>query len=173
LQNSQQDRILDDCPKLDSNLPPLSLLYHGFGEFHDFISNSANYPNFFPKEAEVNALIIVMCMLGNEKQKRANTQDFLRSIFAGPRRRFDYNVNNGTQASTNGHVTASHGGPLLILEFKRQIDSAEGQLASYFLRLALKSVEAVFYGWRQPALGIIIRGELKCPRPRSLTQALQ
>ena len=42
LQESRQDRILDDCPEPDSDLPPPPLLYNGFGGFRDFISNSAN-----------------------------------------------------------------------------------------------------------------------------------
>jgi hypothetical protein len=96
--------------------------------------------------------------------------DLLHRIFAGPR---SYSADNETQTSTDGHIEASHSGPLLILEFKRQITVAEGQLASYFLRLALKSVPDVFYGWRQPALGVIIRGEVRSPCPRSLTQTMQ
>jgi hypothetical protein len=173
LQESRQDRILDDCPEPDSDLPPLPLLYSGFGEFHDFINNSAKYPDAFSKEVEVDELVDTMCYLGYEKDKQARTQDLLHHIFASPERQFNYSVDNGTQAFTDGHVSASHGGPLLILEFKRQITVAEGQLANYFLRLALKSVSDVFYGWRQPALGVIIRGEARCPCPRSPTQALQ
>lgn len=173
MQESPQERILDDCPKRDSDLPPLPLLYSGFGEFHDFISNSAEYPDAFPKEAGVDGLVDAMCYLGYEKDKRARTQDLLHRIFAGPQRDFHHSVDNGTQAATDGHVSASHGGPLLILEFKRRIDFAEGQLAGYFLRLALESVPDVFYGWRQPALGVIIRGKARCLCPRSLTQALQ
>jgi hypothetical protein len=173
LQESSQDRILDDCPGPDSDLPPLPLLYSGFGEFHDFISNSAEYPDAFSKEAEIDELVDAMCYLGYEKDKRAKMQDLLHRILAGPQRKFDYSIDNGTQASIDGHVSASHGGPLLILEFKEQMTFAEGQLANYFLRLALKSTPVVFYGWRQPALGVIIRGEARCPGPRSLTRALQ
>jgi hypothetical protein len=173
LQESPQDRILDDCPEPDSDLPPLPLLYSGFGEFYDFISNSAEYPDASSKEEEVDELVNAMCYLGYEKDKWARTQNILHRIFAGPERKFDYGVDNGTQASTDGHVSASHGGPLVILEFKRQVTFSEGQLANYFLRLALKSASDVFYGWRQPALGVIIRGEARCPGPRSLTQELQ
>jgi hypothetical protein len=175
LQESQEDRILDDCPKPDSDIPPLPLLYSGFGEFHDFITNSAENPYAFSTdlETEVDELVDAMCCLGYEKDKRTKTQDLLHRIFAGPERTFDYSVDNGTQASTGGHVSASHGGPLLIIEFKRQITFSEAQLANSFLQLALKSVPDVFYGWRQPALGVIMRGEMRFPCPGSLTQALQ
>jgi hypothetical protein len=96
----------------DSDLPPLPLLYSGFGEFHDFISNSADYPDAFSKEAEVDELVDTMGYLGYEKDKRAKTRDLLHRIFAGPQRRFDYSIDNGTQISTDGHISASHGGPL-------------------------------------------------------------
>jgi hypothetical protein len=46
LQESREDRILDDCPKPDSDIPPLPLLYSGFGEFHDFITNLAQNPDY-------------------------------------------------------------------------------------------------------------------------------
>lgn len=151
-------------------------MYSGFGEFRDFISDPANYPDTFSKEDKVNELVEAMCHLGFEKDKRARTQHILHHIFAGPQRQFEYSVDNGTLASTDGHVLAIHGGPLLILEFKRRIDFTEGQLASYFLRLALRSEQQVFFGWRQPALGIIIRGEARiarCVCSRSLTRMLQ
>jgi hypothetical protein len=174
LQESQEERILDDCPKPDLAIPPLPLLYSGFGEFHDFIINSAKNPDAFSEpglETEVDQLVDAMCHLGYEKDKRADTQDILHHIFAGPERKF-HSVDNGTQATTDGHVSASHGGPLLIIEFKRQITFCEPELASYFVQLALNSVSNVFYGWRQPALGVIMRGETIFS-PGSLTQVLQ
>jgi hypothetical protein len=93
-----------------------------------------------------------MCYRGYEnlKYKRAKMQDILYCIFAGPQREFKYSVDNGTEASTHGHVSASHGGPLLIIEF----NAFEVRLANYFLRLALQSEPDVFCGWRLPALGM-------------------
>ena len=80
----------------------------------------------------IDNLVDGMCGLGYEKEKQAKTQDHLHRIFGGPRQVFNYSVNDGTQASTDGYVLASHGGPLLIVEFKRQVSFAEGQLANYF-----------------------------------------
>ncbi|KAF8506858.1 hypothetical protein F5888DRAFT_1798087 [Russula emetica] len=128
LQESQEDRILDDCPKPNLAIPPLPLLYSGFGEFHDFIINSAQNPNAFSEpglETKVDQCVNAMCHLGYEKEKQANTQNIVHHIFAGPKRKFKYSVDNGTQATTDGHVSASHGGPLLIIEFKRQITFCE------------------------------------------------
>jgi len=164
LQGSRDERILDDCPELDLDIPPLPLLYSGFGEFQDFIENSANYRNEIivsptrNLKREVDELFHAIRFLGYEKDKRA-TQDLLHRIFAGPQRKFLYSVDDGTQVSTDGHISASHGGPLLIVEFKRQITFAEAQLTNYFLQLAVSSETNIFYGWRLPALGIIISGE--------------
>lgn len=96
-----------------------------------------------------------MCYLGHEEDKleQAKTQYFLHRIFAGPQRKFRV-IDNGTRDM----ISASYGGPLLIVEHKRQIAFSEAQLTSYILRLAATSASDIFYGWRLPALGIIIRG---------------
>lgn len=45
LQENQQERILDDCSRPDIDIPPLPLIYRGFGVFHDMVENpSANPP---------------------------------------------------------------------------------------------------------------------------------
>jgi hypothetical protein len=118
----------------------LLLLNSGFGEFQDFIENSANYHNCYifasptkDLKSEVDKLIDAMCYLGYEKDKWAKTQDLLHQIFADPQRDFQYSIGDGTQAFTDGYISASHGGPLLIVEFKRQITFAEAQLTNYFL----------------------------------------
>ncbi|KAI0283430.1 hypothetical protein BGY98DRAFT_931218 [Russula aff. rugulosa BPL654] len=138
LQEVEEDRILDNCPHQDKDIPPLPM----------------------DLETEVDKLVDAMCLLGYEKDKQANTQDLLHRIFGGPQRRFNYSVDNGSHASMHGHVLASHGGPSLIIEFKRQIMNAEPQVSNHFLHLSVQSVQDVFYGWRLPALGIILRGPL-------------
>jgi hypothetical protein len=97
----------------DSDLPPLPLLYSGFGEFHDFISNSADYPDAFSKEAEVDELVDTMGYLGYEKDKRAKTRDLSASAYLQVLRGGSTIASTTERkASTDGHVTASHGGPL-------------------------------------------------------------
>lgn len=48
----------------------------------------------------------------------------------------------------NGHILASHGGPLLIIAFRWQIAMAGplDQLADYFMLLALKANKRIFCG---------------------------
>ena len=175
LQESQQERILDDCPLPDTDLPPLPLLYDGFGEFHDTVENPD--ANLLETDLmnEVDQLADAMCKLGYEKGKWLNAQVHLGRIFSRAIREFSafsYDVGNGS--TTDGYLSASHGGPLLVIEYKRQIDAAEPQLSSYFLRLALKPAEHIFRQWRQPALGLIIRGEMRWTwlTSKSSTQAL-
>jgi len=152
-----QERILDDCPRPDRDIPALPLLCAGFGEFHDAVKNSDD--DLFETELmnEVDQLADAMCNLDYEKVKQLNAEVHLRRIFSQAAiQEFSYEVGNGS--TTDGYLSASHGGPLLVIEYKRQITMAEPQLASYFLRLALKPVEDIFRQWRQPALGLIIRG---------------
>ena len=37
LQESCQNQLLDDCPRIDTDLPPYPLMYCSFREFQDFI----------------------------------------------------------------------------------------------------------------------------------------
>jgi hypothetical protein len=160
LQESKRERILDDCPQPDTDIPPLPLLYFGFGEFHDAVENPSADLLDADMMNEVDQLANAMCQLGYEKGKQPDTQVHLRKIFSldAPGERSDAVDNEST---TDGYLLASHGGPLLVIEYKRQIAMAEPQLASYFLQLALKPVEQVFRQWRQPALGVLIRGKLR------------
>ena len=160
LQESRDERILDDCPKPDTDIPPLPLLYIGFGEFHDAVEIPPDDLLETRLMDEVDQLVNAMCELGYEKGKQINAQVYLRQIFfQDTPREFSYNVGNGSTA--DGYLLASHGGPLLIIEYKRQIAMAEPQMASHFLRLALRPVEHVFRQWRQPALGLLIRGKVR------------
>lgn len=178
LQGSQQERILDDCPHPDTDIPPLPLLYSGFGEFCDGVENPG--PDLLESGLmnEVDELAKTMCNLGYEKVKQDSTRGHLQQIFFQDELRgFSYVVDNESQATTDGYLLASHGGPLLVIECKRQIAMAEPQLASYFIRLALKPVESIFRQWRQPALGLLIRGKMRWSSWRrwrtSLSQTLR
>ena len=80
---------------------------------------------------------------------------------------------NGSQATTNGHILASHNGPLLIVAFKQRVAMPGPQLVGYFMRLALKANERIFRGWRQPTLGLLDGSGGKCTSwQRSLIQEL-
>lgn len=110
----------------------------------------------------MDELADAMCNRGCEKVKQDRTRGHLQQIFSqNELREFSYAVHNKSQATTDGYLLASHGGPLLVIEYKRQIAMAEPQLASHFIQLALKPVESIFCQWRQPALGLLIRGKVR------------
>ena len=175
LQGSQQERILDDCPSLDTDIPPLPLLYRGFGEFQDIVNNpNAELPRSDLID-EVDKLVNAARHLGYEKENRLLSQGHLQQIFSWgpPPVQFSFAVGNGSQATTDGYLLAGHAGPLVIIEHKRQIAMAEPQLAAYFIRLAVKPDDHIFRGWRQPGLGLLIRGEVIRPSwQMSLTHVL-
>jgi hypothetical protein len=162
LQKSQEERLLDDCPTSDTDIPPLPLLYSGFGVFHDMVKNPSTESLESDLKDRVDHLANDMCALGYEIEKQSKAQEHLGQILSLDHpKEFGYAVKNRSKATTDGYLLASHGGPLFIVEYKRQIAAAEPQLASDFIRLALKSHEDVFRQWRQPALGLLIRGEAR------------
>ncbi len=44
LQNDPSQKILDDCPTVDHGIPPVSLLYSGFGHFLDIMKGHEDVP---------------------------------------------------------------------------------------------------------------------------------
>ena len=167
LQNDQREKILDDRPKRDVNIPPLPLLYRGFGQFLDSTNPAAQFCKLSSGRLrkEVDQLVTEVCNVGSGQQKILG---FLADIlFPGSYASFEYLLDDQSQRATDGHMLAPHGGPLFIVEYKRGMDTAEPQIASYFARLAEEAASQICRGWRQPTLGLIIRGDLRCPSPLS------
>ena len=122
LQGSQQERILDDCPSLDTDIPPLPLLYQGFGEFQDIFNNpNAKLPSPDLRD-EVDKLVIAARQLGYEKELRLLSQGHLQRIFSWgpPPAHFSFSVGNGSQATTDGYLLAGHAGPLVFVFYDNQ-----------------------------------------------------
>ena len=166
LQGSQKERVLDDCPEPDAVIPPLPLLYHEFkfGHFLDSTRRAANESGTFSNpdfNYHVDLLVDVTCQIDCEQGKQE--EPLLQILFPGSGTWFGYDLDDQSLATTEAHILADHGGPLLIVEFKRQIEMAEPQLAASFLRLAIGAKIQICHGWRQPALGLIIRGEMRHP----------
>ena len=174
LQKSEAERILDDCPAPNTVIPPLVLLYRGFGQFIDSTRRAAIEPGTFSDpqisdlKEDVDKLMDAMCEVDdNELRKQEKAKGpLLRILFPGTTTNFSHRIKDDqNSALTDGHILSSHGVPLLIVEFKRAIDMAEPQVAAYFVRLAIEAGEKVGRGWRLPILGLIIRGEVQCPSP--------
>ena len=109
----------------------------------------------------VDLFVDEMCKLDPEEEdKQRDIETTLSQIlFSREQTSFDYTLQAGT-AKLDEHVCGAHGGPILIVEYKRQHALAEPQMAGYFHRLALETRQDIALGWRQPCLGIIIRGPI-------------
>jgi hypothetical protein len=167
LQKDPDEKIFDDSPDLDVDIPPLPLLYRGFGHFLDstnleaiqFIQSGRLSNRDSTKDEDVDRLMQTMCRIYSEGVKRDRVQDLLHRILFSGGAPFEYNTNNTSQRATDGHILAAHGGPLFIFKYKPQMDVTEPQLGGNFIQLAEAAIAQIFRGWRQPCLGLIIRGK--------------
>ena len=176
LQKDEEERILNNRPKHDIDIPPLPLLYRGFGIFSDSIKSGTISDSI---KGDVDKLVQASCDISSEEAKKKATEDLLHRILFPDGVPFRYRIKDPSQRATDGHIlTAANGGPLFIVEYKREIAAAEAQLAAYFMQLVGSAHEALsqtLRGWRQPALGLAIRGRCQMPLftlQVSLTQAL-
>jgi hypothetical protein len=120
LQKSQEERLLDDCPTFDTDIPPLPLLYSGFGVFHDMVKTPSTESLESDLKDRVDHLANDMCALGYETEKQSKAQEHLGQILSLDHpKEFGYAVKNRSKATTDGYLLASHGGPLFIVEYKR------------------------------------------------------
>ena len=159
LQLDPEQKILDDFPQPDLNIPPLALLYNGFGRFYDHITSAASSQIFYP---DLKMLVDQFVAKASEIQDEEYLQQILPGILCEilfPSQGVEISdILDSSRAKTDGHVIGPHDGPIFIVELKRQITTAEPQMAAYFHHLAQKTPEATALAWRQPCLGVIIRG---------------
>ena len=159
LQNDKDEKILNNRPKQDADIPPLALLYRGFGLFSDSIKSGIVSGSI---KGDVDKLVQAVCEIGSEGEKQGATRGLLHKILFPGGVPFESQVNNSSQRATDGHTLVdATGGPLFIVEYKREINVAEPQLAACFMQLVASAeavVSRIFRGWRQPALGLAIRG---------------
>jgi len=159
LQNDPEQKILDDFPQPDLNIPPLALLYNGFGRFYDHITSAASSQTFCPDlKMLVDQLVAKASEILSEEYLQQTLPGILREIlFPSQEIKFS-TILESSRAKTDGHVIGPHDGPIFIVELKRQITPAEPQMAAYFHHLARQTPKATALAWRQPCLGVIIRG---------------
>ncbi|KAH9036403.1 hypothetical protein EDB84DRAFT_1269134 [Lactarius hengduanensis] len=165
LQEDKDEKNFDDRPTCDQ-IPPLPLLYHGFGHFHDTMDAWTQTSEYHVAlQDNVDKFIDSMCGLSNEQRKQDNAHEILvRILYPGSQKTFRFSVKElSFTRKTNGHILAPHGGPSFIAEFKTSLGVAEVQLANYFILLAGKVDKDIFLGWRLPALGLLIRGAIVKP----------
>jgi hypothetical protein len=178
LQKSPQEKILDDRPE-DDDIPPISLLYEGFGEFLDIVAGSTDCLhsiNISMLESAVDEFADSICQFfENEDSRRKRGLQLINKIFSAS----NHHSPSITASSIgpvlpsrsavrkDGHITGSHDVLIIATEFKNRScgNSAipEVELLGYFAHsfcssTYLQDMNEDLKGWRVPALGFTIIG---------------
>ena len=185
LQKKAQQRILDDRPCVDRFIPPISLLYDGFGVFHDVIherckvsgEDSIHEAKLWNK---VNAFADRMAEFYEaEAARRDIVLNHLDEIFRARRDTVaeGWNIKasriGSRQITSDGHLDGAHGAMVFCIECKNELSgiscepSAElvSYIASSFNERLKGKDRALFHMWRVPALGMTQIGECRSCAP--------
>ncbi|KAH9049253.1 hypothetical protein EDB83DRAFT_2631667 [Lactarius deliciosus] len=159
LQNQPSQKILDDRPQADS-VPPLSLLYDGFGYF---IDNSSLHKPICADEEQRNLEIhfndFANGMTGfyPSEESRRNTGLGLLNKLLG--------IELMPASIGSVRTDGSHGAAICIVEFKNEpadnSSMAMVELAGYVARSHKESFDRykdLFEGWNVPCLGMTVVG---------------
>jgi len=173
LQRNPTAKILDDRPEPD-HIPPVSLLYDGFGLFHDTSSRWGDEHDMDTKRSDlanaVDAFADKMTdIYHDELGRREAGLNALNSIFF-PDGRHQLMAAPIDTVHTDGHYNGPHGAASCIVQFKDELADIksipEVKLAGHAARSHKQSIinsekgEEVFLGWRVPCLGLTIVGKL-------------
>ena len=159
LQYNRTEKILDDCPEPDLDIPPLPLLYRGFGRFRDYTTIDMTRQQKLTGNLKtlVDRFVDEMCKFDPEDKQHYVERILSQILFPYEKIPFGYSLQAST-ARTDGHVCGAHGGPILIVVYQFEDAPAELRMAGYFHQLASETRQDIALGWRQPCLGIIIGG---------------
>jgi len=179
IQKQPRGRILDDRPRADQFIPPISLLYDGFGVFDDVIQARSpvdGEDNILEVRlwAEVNTFADKMAgFCATETERRDAVHNHLDRIFRA--RKDPQVVGESIRASRiglrqiiyDGHSNGDHGAMVICIECKNELSgiscepSAEliSCVASSFAEQLDGDHQAPFQGWRVPSLGMTQIGE--------------
>ncbi|KAI5992722.1 hypothetical protein EDD15DRAFT_2368000 [Pisolithus albus] len=173
LQKDPSQKILDDCPKLDSDVAPAALLYEGFGHFLDIMDGHLDVPGLADIDtaklfSEVDEFARKMNEdYADEDLQREAVLPYLNRIFKARRDIQIPSLHASAIGSvgSDGRNDAAHGSGTMVVEFKNRITGIsaipEVELTGYVARLNLRGMEVhrkLHLGWRVPYLGLIIVG---------------
>jgi len=120
LQLDPGQKILDDFPQPDLNIPPLALLYNGFGRFDDHITSAASSQTFHPDlKMLVDQLVAKASEIQDEKYIQQTLPGILYRILF-PSQEIEFTtILDSSRARTDSHVIGPYDGPILIVELNR------------------------------------------------------
>jgi hypothetical protein len=179
LQNQPDQRIWDDRPEADRFIPPISLLYDGFGIFDDVLCGRGPVPGEsdileVKLWDEVDTFADQMAKFyGGEAGRRGTVIYHLQRIF---RARRDPHAVRGNitpsrigsrQIVSDGHLLGGHGAIMFCIECENELSGISCEpsaklvscVASSFIGQWGGDYKDLFDGWRVPALGMTQIGE--------------
>ncbi|KAF9648216.1 hypothetical protein BDM02DRAFT_3115685 [Thelephora ganbajun] len=164
LQSQSEQRNLDDRPSADRFIPPISLLYDGFGVFEDVRRGIKVLGEDDILEGQlwgkVNAFVDRMAeFYDSEAERRADVVHHLEEMFHA---RKDPSKIGACHITSDGHLNGAHEAMVFCVECKNELSniscepSAElvSYVASSFKEQLRGKHRALFHAWRVPALGM-------------------
>ena len=174
MQENPDEKLLDDRPAPDAGIPPISLLYSGFGHFIDVCSGRRTAPGHDQIDRPrlrkaVDTFANRMCdFFQKEVDRRDAGLDCLNEIYRsrnGPTPFPELLPSSRSTWTSDGHFTSAHHGISHVVEFKNENtgnkSNAKVQAAAYTAQSHTELPEELrplFKGWRLPCLGMTVVG---------------
>ncbi|KIL58229.1 hypothetical protein M378DRAFT_181377 [Amanita muscaria Koide BX008] len=171
LQEDPSEKIYDDRPTPDADIPPIPLLYEGFGHFLDIMNDHENVPGLADVDAqelrkEVDDLASKMTgSFSTEDDRRDEALACLDRIFSARR---GIKIPQPYAAATgsvraDGHNAEIHGAGTMIVVVKNCLTGISSlpqvELVCNAARLAATRMdEELYLRWRVPFVGLTIVG---------------
>ncbi|KAI9438257.1 hypothetical protein H4582DRAFT_2129245 [Lactarius indigo] len=170
LQRDPRERILDDRPDPDYQIPPIPLLYSGFGHFLDITDGRDDVPGL--ADIEVAKLQMAVDTFATEMtrfyeteiKRRSKGLGLLKDIFAARRGTLIPQISASAIGSimSDGHNVAVDGTSSIVVEFKNSPADISGvpqvQVTGFVAHLNAALVKGAYLQWRAPCLGLTIVG---------------
>ncbi|CAA7270391.1 unnamed protein product [Cyclocybe aegerita] len=173
MQRKSNEKILNDRPEPDDEIPPIPLLYNGFGHFLDILDGDADILGLDKVDSsklrlEVNEFACNMCYFyAMEDDRRDKALPALDKIFAARSGVKIPTIHAAAIGSvrSDGDSVGKHGGVVLTTKFKNRVARItaipEVELVGYVARSHVKGMEEMrelFERWRVPCLGLTVVG---------------
>jgi hypothetical protein len=177
IQEDPFERIFDDRPKPDADIPPIPLLYNGFGHFLDVMDGRDDVPGL----ADINAQRLhkavddlASMMIGyfkDENDRRDAALLRLDRIFSARTGVIIPSLRATAIGSvrSDGHNIAAHGVGAMVVELKNWITGINAipqiEIVGPVSRLNTTTIELsdscrdLYSRWRMPCVGLTIVGE--------------
>jgi len=178
LQRDLSEKVLDDRPEADADIPPIPLLYEGFGHFLDITDGRDDVPGLADVDVrELRKAVddLATTMTGYFRSEDDRRDAALPCIGRINSARRGIKIPPLHAASigpvrTDGHNTATHGAGTMTVEMKNWMTGInclpQIGVVCYVAHLdakemsQLESRRQLYLRWRVPCVGLTIVGEL-------------